>query len=231
MRTNRDAVFEQRGWTPVPNHVFELMPQLDPIQFKIFMFIVRGLYGWDTPRDEFSVRFISNGTGIARSTVHRHIRKMVSAQLLFRLGRGKKGATRFSISEFSGSSTVPSGKNTSVPLRAVHNPSRLPGQNKDTKKNSTKKQASTLNPSRTSSDLLSGLEKTLSRNTFSAIKRAYLGQKNSIHFFRTDLPDHLQFILKRLPDVSFEVSPDCEPLPDSSSASFPRGGFLYASSL
>ena len=77
MQSQRNILLKGPGWTPVPNYLLDTIYHFDPVQFKILMFVVRRLYGWENPRDEFSVRFLSSNTGIPRSTVQRHLRFMI----------------------------------------------------------------------------------------------------------------------------------------------------------
>lgn len=95
----RRSILKNAGWTPVPNWVLDNIHRFDGVQFRLLMFIIRRLYGWDTPREDFSVRFLSSNTGIPRSTVQRHIRLMIAAGILLDAGRGVKGSRRLRIQE------------------------------------------------------------------------------------------------------------------------------------
>ncbi len=201
MSSCRDDLLSGSGWTPVPNELLDKMSEFDPVQFKIALFLVRRLYGYKTPRDDFSVRFISDNTGLPRSTVQRHLTMMISNGIVAIVGRGKKGARRLSFSmrttnRDTAAATVRAPIRPPVPSRAWK-ASRYPGQ---VQIKHPKQNVHAAKTSFSHSEIFLELERTLSSSSFRKIQSAFLGEECGYMRFSADLPDSLRFMLDSILD-------------------------------
>lgn len=201
MRSGRKKVLSSPGWTPVPNHLLDTMADRHPVQFKILLFLARRLYGYESPRDDFSVRFISDKTGLPRSTVHRHLAIMINEGTITVCGRGKKGARRLRISDrrpISLDGFRPADRSTgetTIPERGQI-ASRMVGQNKD---NPVHKNVRVDLSSRSDekSGLLLILEKSLSAVSYSKIESSMESVSNGQIRLSRKLPESLRFMLEQ----------------------------------
>lgn len=194
MQSQRNILLKGPGWTPVPNYLLDTIYHFDPVQFKILMFVVRRLYGWENPRDEFSVRFLSSNTGIPRSTVQRHLRFMISSGIFQDLGRGKKGSRRLGLSpvrpgildnsEIPGD-IPPATEESTVQDRTVHSRYRLVGQEKKNKPGEI-----------ICTDPLSSLTEYLSPGSFRLLTGSYVGIQEDRILFSRPVPSYLAGLIQ-----------------------------------
>ncbi len=114
------------GYTRFPDWLLDSMDRFDPVQWKILCLIVRKNIGFSHPTKEFSVRYIAAKIGENKSTVHRHLKRMLEAGLILEMGRGSRGAMLLDLPSRPADETLsprPSHPQRScVPRRASHRP-------------------------------------------------------------------------------------------------------------
>ncbi len=221
MHSDRGQLMSEQGWTPIPNHVLDQVYRFNPVQFKILMYICRRLYGWDKPHSDFSVRFLSDHTGIAKSTVQRHLDKMIATGILLVAGKGTRGVRKLMLapppecttntpettdSRVISISTVPSNA-----VRSPYHPSVQP--NRKIIKNSVRTiNDLSQNRNNINSDLFKSLEKHLSALSLRRIMDSFVKVESGTWYFSYFLPSNLQFILTNISgfDVRFVSSKDAQ---------------------
>lgn len=205
----KEDVLSSNGWTPIPNWLLEAN-HVDPVPFKILIFIARRLYGWSSPKDEFSIRFLATGTGIPRSTVHRHLKMLINSGLILTVGKGKRGVSRLAIAPDRPITNSQMSRlvDDTVPANGGQSPFQQVGQNKENDLNKPvqiQKQASRLSQdSMNREDLFVVLKRSLSGQTLTRVQDAFLEFRNNRYYFSDTLNPTVRFMLSRIDGYHFE---------------------------
>lgn len=148
MNSKKRAVLDRGSWTPFPNWIIQNFEKFHPAQYKILSLVIFSTIGSSSSNNRFSIRYISDRTGLNKTTVHKHLKILLAAGWLIDAGRGSKGEYLLEIpveSPFLGSKNQD--RPVDPPMKNQDNknekpgqkPSWKPGQNKESQYNSTNK--------------------------------------------------------------------------------------------
>lgn len=149
MNTRKRAVLDRGGWTPFPNWIVQNFDRFHPVQYKILSLVIFSTIGSQKPNNRFSVRYISDRTGLNKTTVHKHLRALLAAGWLIDSGRGEHGEflleipaeSPFTRAKSQDAHTEHEATNQDTTDQNIgQTPSWFPGQNKEDPDNNTNKE-------------------------------------------------------------------------------------------